>query len=48
MGPKECLQALLAKVCQQQKSPMFRVRSDQVHVLKAPIDFYLSLCVGDM
>lgn len=48
MGPVDALKVLLARVCEQQKSPVFTVRSDQIHVMKTPIDFYLSLCVGSM
>lgn len=46
MASRAALQVLFSRICQQQGSPYFQVRSDQIHVLRSPIDFYLSLCKG--
>ena len=46
MGTRETLKALFSRVCVEQGYPYFQVRSDQIHVLRAPIDFYLALCKG--
>ena len=46
MASRAALQVLFSRVCEQQGYPYFQVRSDQIHVLRSPIDFYLSLCKG--